>query len=113
MNSESKLRLAANLEDGVSMHWKCKHCIFSSDKRGQLFKHYCLRHGGFTQQQPIPCLHMDCLCTFQSFNALKVHLSKWHSQADIGQASKPVTVFHCQVCEYEEPCTEADFSTRA
>ncbi|KAL2080249.1 hypothetical protein ACEWY4_024042 [Coilia grayii] len=93
------------------MQWKCKHCIFLTDKRGLLFKHYRLRHGGFTRQQPIPCLHMDCVCTFQSFNALKVHLSKWHSQADIGQSSKPVTVFHCQVCEYGEPCTEAEFFT--
>ncbi|XP_048052590.1 uncharacterized protein LOC125272064 [Megalobrama amblycephala] len=46
------------------MQWNCKHCIFSANKRGLL-----LKHGGFTRQQPIPCLHMDCLCSFKSFNA--------------------------------------------
>lgn len=85
--------------------------FFSTDKRGQLLKHYCLKHGGFTRQQPIPCLHNDCLCTFKSFNALKVHLSVWHCQSDIGQASEPTVVFHCQLCEYIEPCTEAEFFT--
>lgn len=93
------------------MQWTCKHCIFSADKRGQLLKHYHLKHGSFTRQQPIPCLHRDCLCTFKSFNALKVHLSFWHSQSHIGQASKPTVAFHCQICEYLEPCTEAEFFT--
>jgi len=54
---------------------------------------------------------MDCLCTFKSFNSLKVHLTVWHSQSDIGQASKPKVEFHCRLCEYMEPCTEAGFFT--
>ena len=93
------------------MQWTCKQCNFSTEKRGQLLKHYRLKHGGFTRQQPIPCLHNDCLCTFKSFNALKVHLSVWHCQSNIGQASKPTVVFHCQLCEYTEPCTEEEFFT--
>ncbi|XP_031177005.1 uncharacterized protein LOC116065609 [Sander lucioperca] len=93
------------------MQWTCKQCNFSTDKRGQLLKHYRLKHGGFTRQQPIPCLHNDCLCTFKSFNALKVHLSVWHCQSDIGQTSKPTVVFHCQLCESTEPCTEEEFFT--
>ncbi len=95
----------------LQMQWTCKHCHFSLDKRGQLFKHYRLKHGGFTQQQPIVCLHHDCLCTFKSFNALKVHLSVWHSKSDNGQANKPTAAFHCQLCYYIEPCTEAEIFT--
>lgn len=89
------------------MQWTCKHCTYSVDKRGQLLKHFRLKHGGFTRQQPIQCLHQDCACTFKSFNALKVHLSRWHSQS----ASKPKLVFHCQLCEFKEPCIEDDFFT--
>lgn len=91
------------------MRWTCKQCLFSADKRGQLLKHCRLKHGGFTRQQSIPCLHLDCLCVFKSFNALKVHLSVWHSQSDIGQASKPTVGFHCHLCKFMEPCTEDEF----
>ncbi|XP_026053335.1 uncharacterized protein LOC113039609 isoform X1 [Carassius auratus] len=94
----------------LQMQWNCKHCIFSANKRGLLLKHYRLKHGGFTRQQPIPCLHMDCLCSFKSFNALKVHLSVWHSQSD-RQTSEPKVAFHCQLCEYVQPCTESEFFT--
>lgn len=75
-----------------------------------MLKHYRLKHGTFTLQQPIPCLHMDCLCSFKSFNALKVHLSVWHSQSD-RQTSEPKVAFHCQLCEYVQPCTESEFFT--
>lgn len=91
----------------LQMLWNCKHCIFSANKRGLLLKHYRLKHGTFTLQQPIPCLHMDCLCSFKSFNALKVHLSVWHSQSD-RQTSEPKVAFHCQLREYvlinKHPC---------
>lgn len=40
-----------------------------------------------------------------------MHLSFWHSQSHIGQASKPTVAFHCQIFEYLEPCTEAEFVT--
>ena len=93
------------------MQWTCKQCIFATDKRGQLLKHCRLKHGGFTRQKPIPCLHHNCLCTFKSFNALKVHLSVWHPQSNVGQIDKYRAAFQCQLCEYMEPCTEAEFFT--
>lgn len=54
---------------------------------------------------------MDCLCTFKSFNALKVHLAKLHTQTDIRQTNTAVALFHCQVCEYSDSCTETEFFT--
>lgn len=40
-----------------------------------------------------------------------MHLSVWHSQSETGQASKPAVSFQCHLCEYTEPCTEAEFFT--
>lgn len=51
----------------------------------------------------------DCLCTFKSFNALKIHLSTSHSQKDAGKSGE--TTFHCQLCNFVEPCSEGDFFT--
>ncbi len=60
--------------------WKCKYCIFDSAKRGVLLKHYRLKHGAHTKTVPFPCLHNDCLCTFNSISCLKVHLAKIHTK---------------------------------
>lgn len=96
------------------MHWKCKYCLFSSEKRAQLFKHYRLKHGSYARTTPIPCLHTDCLCSFKSFNALKVHLTRNHShEVHDGQTSGadeiPV-IFNRPLCNFEEPCTDLFFS---
>lgn len=60
--------------------WNCKYCIFSSEKRGEILKHYRLNHGGHTKIVPFPCPHQDCLCTFQSISNLQVHLSIIHAK---------------------------------
>lgn len=91
------------------MQWTCKYCTFCAEKRGYLLKHYRLKHGCHTRISPLSCLHKECLCTFKSFNALKVHLSTWHTQKDPGNVDE--TVFHCQLCDFVEPGTEADFFT--
>ncbi len=64
--------------------WKCKYCIFDSAKRGVLLKHYRLKHGAHTKTVPFPCLHNDCLCTFNSISCLKVHLAKIHTKTQLG-----------------------------
>lgn len=79
---------SASLQDS-GMHWLCKLCTFSSLKQGQLLKHYRLKHGGFTrtsrehqntyQNIAMPSSAVLTVCTFKSFNALKVHLSKIQS----------------------------------
>lgn len=96
------------------MEWKCKFCLFSCEKRAQLLKHYRLKHGGYTRTTPIPCLHTDCLCSFKSFNSLRVHLTKSHShQVVYGSQTSPCDdtplIFHCLLCSFEEPCTESIF----
>ena len=91
------------------MHWPCKSCTFVSSKRGQLLKHCRLKHGGLTRSCPILCLHQKCLCTFNSFNALKVHLSKCHSQITHTEEREHEHIFNCQLCEFNETCTEQDF----
>lgn len=49
------------------------------------------------------------MCTFKTFNALKVHLSTWHTQKN--QTKVNESAFHCQLCDFAEPCNEADFFT--
>lgn len=88
------------------MQWTCKYCTFCAEKRGYLFKHYRLKH---TQTSTLPCLYKDCLYTFKSFNALKVHLSMWHAQKDGGKGRK--ITFLCQLCDFVAPCNEVDFFT--
>lgn len=84
-----------------------QYCTFCAEKRGYLLKHYRLKHGCHTRISQLPCPHKDCICTFKSFNALKVHLTKWHTQKEPRKASH--TKFHCQLCDFVEPCTDADF----
>ncbi|RCU38832.1 hypothetical protein DVA76_16805 [Acinetobacter baumannii] len=93
----------------LPMQWLCKYCTFCAEKRCFLLKHYRLKHGCHTRISPLPCLYKECLCTFKSFNALKVHLSTWHTQKDLGNVGE--TAFHCQLCDFVEPCTGADFFT--
>ena len=72
--------------------WKCKYCPFNCAKRTKLFNHYRLKHGSFSRTEPLPCLYEDCLCTFRSFNALKVHLSRLHNKPDIQPSHADVPV---------------------
>ncbi len=67
--------------------WKCKYCIFDSAKIGVLLKHYRLKHGAHTKTVPFPCLHNDCLCTFNSISCSKVHLAKIHTKTQLGHDS--------------------------
>lgn len=95
------------------MQKPCKFCTFSSSKRGQILKHYRLKHVGFTRTSPIRCLHQQYLRTFNSFNILKVHLSTFHSQITPVKKKKKdyKQIFNCQLWEFKEPCTEQDFLT--
>ena len=94
----------------MKMQWKWKHCEFISDKRGHLLKHYRLKRGSYSRTVPFPCLHQECVCTFNSINALKVHLSKIHQKAQDAQLCGTAQVtFHCQLCDFSAPCTEEVF----
>ncbi|CCD20568.1 hypothetical protein TvY486_0034170, partial [Trypanosoma vivax Y486] len=94
------------------MQWKCKSCSYTSEKRAQLFKHYRISHGAYSRIAPVPCLHTECPCTLKSFNALKVHLSKNHSQqrsAQSSNSSHALVSYKCHVCDFKEPCSESEY----
>ena len=83
------------------MHWECKYCEFTCEKRGYLLKHYRLKHGNYGRTVQFPCLHKECLCTFNSINVLKVHLTKICQKiqdAQLSEAGK--VIFHCQFCDF-------------
>lgn len=93
------------------MEWKCKLCAVSSDTRAQLLRHYRLQHSHFSRVSPLPCLYDSCICTFQSFNGLKIHLSRFHKDfrrsgaSDAAQAGH--AIFSCPMCEFKQPFSEA------
>ena len=94
------------------MLWKWKYCEFMCEKRGYLLKHYRLKHGNYDRTVPFPCLHQECVCTFNSINALKVHLAKILQKTQDSQLSETTQVtFHCQSCDFSAPCTEVVFLT--
>ena len=89
------------------MHWKCKYCPFSSEKRAQLFKHYRLKHGSYARTEPFPCLHQECLCTFRSLSALNTHLCRFHRRIENQQSVD--FKFRCLSCDFLEPCSETEY----
>lgn len=94
------------------MLWRCKYCPFNCEKRAQLFKHYRLKHGSYARTVPFPCLHQECLCTFKSLNALKVHLSCLHTKTPEQQPNTDVPLeFCCLSCGFAQSCSETDYLT--
>lgn len=59
----------------------------------------------------MPCLYDSCICTFQSFNALKIHLSRFHNDKDrigAGEGAQAArVVFTCPLCGLKQPFSEA------
>ena len=97
------------------MEWKCKLCTVSADTWAQLFRHYRLKHSHYSTVSPPPCLHGSCICTFLSFNALKIHLSWFHrdvcwpSSSDRAQAERAVST--CSVCYLKQPFSQETLFT--
>lgn len=97
------------------MEWKCKLCTVSADTRAQLFRHYRLKHSLYSRVSPLPCLHNSCICTFLSFNALKIHFSQFHrdvcrpSASDGAQAER--AAFTCSVCNVKQPFSQETLLT--
>lgn len=92
------------------MDWKCKLCAVTSDTREQLFKHYRLNHSIYSKVSPLPCLYESCICTFKSFNALKIHLSRIHNEPSKTGASQgaqeALVFFTCPLCKLKQPFSE-------
>lgn len=101
-----------NCRSQGKMRWSCKYCPFNSEKKAQLFKHYRLKHGSYARSEPFPCLHQECLCTFKSLNALKVHLSRFHTKILEQQPNADLPVkFCCLSCGFAQSCSETDYLT--
>lgn len=94
--------------------WNCKLCVFTSAIKVQLLRHYRLFHGQYSTVSPLPCLYNNCMCTFSTFNSLKVHLSKEHAEKNVvGRDSSALTnnqSFHCPVCDFRQPFIERDMN---
>jgi len=92
-----------------NMIWQFKLCAASFTSRIQLFKHYRLQHSHFSRVSPLPCLYTDCMCTFQTLNALSTHLSRYHTaqlSSSAEQSQKPV-LFKCPLCTFQQPFSES------
>lgn len=85
----------------MKMNWQCKVCNFSTSNRLDLLKHSRLQHGHFGRNQPIPCLHYDCPCTFRSWGPLRTHLSRWHPQTIRPGHLLSFTCIVCNSCSFE------------
>lgn len=94
--------------------WKCKLCAFSSAIKVHLLRHYRLQHGQYSKVSPLPCLYNNCLCTFSSFNSLKIHMSRVHRPTEkrvAGSGRHGVVnslAFHCPLCDFKQPFVERD-----
>lgn len=86
------------------MAWRCKLCASVFDKRSQLLDHYRLHHSNFSSVSPLPCLYDDCVCTFHSVNALKIHLTRLHTQTVVQSDNQVGCVsFVSAVCKFKQP----------
>ncbi len=77
--------------------WKCKTCEFSASSRSNLLKHYKLKHKHFGRSHSFPCMHSSCPCSFKTWNALLVHLSRVHANHQ-DPAQSELTTFSCPLC---------------
>jgi len=83
------------------MVWKCKLCAAAFDQRAQLLQHYRLRHSNLSSISPLPCVYDDCICTFQSINALKINLTRIHTQT-VGPSQAGRVTFFCPKCGFKQ-----------
>lgn len=88
------------------MNWKCKLCVNSSATRTKLLEHYRLKHSHYSKVTPLPCLFDTCICTFASFNALKIHLSRVHPHRGCAGVGAQVGLFTCTLCKFSQPLSE-------
>lgn len=89
------------------MDWKCRLCDSFSLTRAQLLGHYGLQHSHFSKVSPLPCLYDSCICTFVSFNALKIHVSRFHNEKDKRHACQEIqVVYTCPLCGFKQPFSE-------
>ncbi|KAI2646971.1 Zinc finger protein 423 [Labeo rohita] len=87
--------VSSRIYSTLIMSWPCKYCKFETSKHLELLKHYRLKHPHTGQGCLVPCLHLNCPCSFKGWGALRAHLCRDHAQPQ--QLSQTVS-FSCLVC---------------
>lgn len=85
--------------------WKCKSCSLSLSGRYDPLKHFRLQH---RHLQRYPCPHINCPCTFKTWNALHIHLSRVHPKQKT-QELQELSTFSCHLCTCSDLPTENDY----
>ncbi|XP_034430208.1 uncharacterized protein LOC117754952 [Hippoglossus hippoglossus] len=85
--------------------WNCKLCSKSISSRYDLLKHLRLQH---RQRQRYPCPHTNCPCTFKTWNAMHIHLSRVHPKQN-SQELLELSTFRCTLCTCRSLSTEKDY----
>ena len=90
------------------MGWQCKLCTFEDSSKGELLKHYLVKHGTYGRSYSVPCLHLSCPCSFKTWGALRTHLSRSHNSQETEEC-EGVQSFGCKICDSFYPSTKDYF----
>lgn len=86
------------------MALRCKLCNAVIAKKTQVLEHYRLCHCNVSSVCQFPCFYEECICTFQSVNALKIHLTRTHNQATVNSSNQNECIsFICPLCSFKQP----------
>src|SRR4029434_5306161 len=76
--------------------WRCKGCPSVLPSRSQVLKHYRVKHRYYGNNNHFPCAYETCPCTFRTWNALLIHLNRFHVTETTTQSGS--CVFSCHLC---------------
>ncbi len=90
------------------MSWLCKRCSDHLPTRSDILKHYRLHHGTFSHSNLLPCIYLECPCSFKTWSGLHSHLSRCHVESQT-QRPEIVLSFTCLVCRTQGFPTEREY----
>uniref|UniRef100_A0AAR2L1H0 C2H2-type domain-containing protein n=1 Tax=Pygocentrus nattereri TaxID=42514 RepID=A0AAR2L1H0_PYGNA len=90
------------------MEWRCKLCAFGTSSNTGLLKHYRLKHRHFGHEHFLPCIYLNCSCSFKTWGGLRTHLCRAH-KSEQSENKGAVTVFKCKICNTCFPNTKDYF----
>lgn len=88
--------------------WKCKICGITVSARSKLLKHHRLQHRHYGRSQRYSCTYSDCPCSFKTWNALLIHLSRNHASRS-GVNDKRRSTFSCHLCACSNLASEREY----
>lgn len=91
------------------MGWPCKLCSTVVPAKTDILKHYRLHHGTFGHSHTLPCIHIDCPCSFKNWSSLRCHLSRQHPAVDSLNSPQVTLFFNCQICKKSGFPSEKEF----